>query len=146
MLVFAKLFHSSLPLFHPSSTLPPPIYKKILHFDSKIGQQHIPTLTGIVSEILQSDWSREVPPPGLGNFSPLLNGCAPWRPHSTTDLISATKLFAADQIKLSTTCLDEAKEEKDSGREAPSVTGRSCVITFKGLRSRPSEDWPDEVA
>ena len=86
-----------------------------------------------------------MPPTAVGNFSPLLNGCAPWRPHSATDLISATKLFAADQIQLSS-CLDEEKEARDSEREAPSVTEKFCETTSRVSPSQPSEDWPDEVA
>ena len=39
------------------------------------------------------------------------------------------------------TCLEEEKEEKDSEREAPSVTVRSFVITSKVSPSPPSVVW-----
>merc|ERR1712241_183169 len=42
-------------------------------------------------------------------------------------------------------CPDEAKEERDSEREAPSVTERSFVITSRVLLSPPFDDLLDEV-
>merc|ERR1712188_205232 len=39
---------------------------------------------------------------------------------------------------------EEEREVKDSEREAPSVTERSCVITSRESPSLPSEDWREE--
>merc|ERR1711959_66149 len=43
-----------------------------------------------------------------------------------------------------TTWEEEEREVKDSEREAPSVTERSCVITSRESPSLPSEDWREE--
>jgi hypothetical protein len=43
-------------------------------------------------------------------------------------------------------CLDAEKEAKDSEREAPSDTERSCETTFKASPSPPFDDLPAEVA
>merc|ERR1711977_311698 len=39
---------------------------------------------------------------------------------------------------------EEEREVRDSEREAPSVTERSCVITSRESPSLPSEDWREE--
>merc|ERR1712071_449331 len=59
---------------------------------------------------------------------------------------SDLKIFLFNSTRLTSTCLDVAREARAWAREEPRGTARFCGITFRASRSPPSVAWLGEEA
>lgn len=77
---------------------------------------------------------------GRASVDCLPSRCAPAYKYGPISVGSFIRQFAVVEFR-HRTCLAEAKEARDSAKEAPSVTERSFATTSRASRSRPFVVW-----